>query len=126
MKLLSLKHYRDIPESERLRRIGELIATAVIRFYRDERSKAAAQKAAKGEFQKILEPADLVSDEIEKQMLRYLTRVGRATPRDFKIALGVSQMTITRRLARLRTAGLLTVAGKRRAARNELADGLHS
>lgn len=126
MDLLSLKHYRDIPEPERLRRMGELIATAVIRYYREQRVKAAAQKSAKGEPRKILEPADLVSDEIERQMLRYLARVGAATPRDFQVALGVSPMTITRRLARLRATGLLVATGKKRAARYELVDGSRS
>ena len=50
-------------------------------------------------------------------MLAYLERTGAATPRDFQQALGLSPMTVTRRLARLRSAGLVAVEGQTRSAR---------
>lgn len=110
-----------MPEPERLRRIGELIAVAVIRYYRDQRLQQVAQRGTKCVSPETTDPANPASDDTEKQMLRYLARVGAATPRDFQIALGVSPMTITRRLARLRGAGVLSVSGTKRAARYQLA-----
>jgi DNA-binding MarR family transcriptional regulator len=65
---------------------------------------------------KPLSVAQLVTDATEWRMLAYLERTGAATPRDFQQALGLSPMTATRRVARLRSAGLVTVDGQTRSA----------
>jgi len=66
---------------------------------------------------KPLSVVQLVTDATERRMLAYLERTGAATPRDFQQALGLSPMTVTRRLARLRSAGLVAVEGQTRSAR---------
>ena len=117
-----LRKYADLPEAERLRRIGALVALAVSR-----------QSAARpGDPDNVLpapvsplagernSPALAGSDATERSMIDYLTRVGAATPRDFQVALGLSPMTITRRLARLRKAGLVLAEGQTRAVRYTL------
>ena len=116
MAILSFRRYAEMPEAERLRRIGELIATAVIRYEREQRSVAPVRRGRDARREEPENPANLVTDQTEKEIVRYLARVGGATPRDLCIALGLSGITITRKLARLRVAGLLTVRGKTRAA----------
>lgn len=123
MAKLCYKHYADIPHTERIRRIGELIATAVTRYYQSYQSQPAATKRqnnADAESGSAPDSVGLVTDETEKRIIQYLTRVGAATPRDLHVALGVSPMTITRRLARLKAAGIVSVTGKIRSARYQL------
>lgn len=119
MPLLSFQSYHDMPEAERLRRIGELIATAVIRYERDQRKQRSAARVSRNVPGN--EKAVVVNDRVERAMLGYLSQVGAATPRDFRIALGVSPMTITRRLAHLRAVGLVLATGETRAAVYRLA-----
>ncbi len=117
-----LKKYADIPEAERIRRIAALVATAVARHHvaPPDRDRSATIKGAATVGDRGPEVARLANDPTEQRMLEYLTRVGAATPRDFQVALGLSPMTVTRRLARLRAAGLLSVEGHTRAVRYTL------
>jgi DNA-binding MarR family transcriptional regulator len=69
---------------------------------------------------KPLSVVQLVTDATEQQVLAYLGRTGTATPRDFQQALGLSPMTVTRRLLRLRSAGLVAVEGQTWSARYRL------
>jgi predicted HTH transcriptional regulator len=116
---------RNLTKAERTRRIGQLIATAVIRyrhlhpeeFENCSRSSPSPRQEASVTF----DSRDAVADEAEKQMLHYLSVVGTATPRDFQVTLGLSHATIARKLARLRTGNLVTVSGKTNAARYRLA-----
>ncbi|RRJ95650.1 hypothetical protein Ga0100231_003980 [Opitutaceae bacterium TAV4] len=116
---------RNLTEAERIRRIGELLFTAVIRYrhlHPEEFEKPArfprnpGQKLAGG-----FDPADFVSDESEKRILRYLSVVGTASPKDFQVALEMSSATVTRKLVRLRASNLVTVSGKTNAVRYQLA-----
>lgn len=114
--------YDSLPEAERIRRIGELLATAAIRYLRDkDQELASRQTQPSPPAAHIVEVWDLVDDETEKQVLRYLSVHIVAVPAEISLALNISAMTLTRRLARLREAGLIMVSGKTRNARYELA-----
>jgi hypothetical protein len=116
---------RNLTETERIRRIGELLAIAVIRYrhlHPEEFEKPA--RLPRDSCQKVtdgFDPAGFVSDESEKRMLRYLSVVGSAAPKDFQVALGMSSATVTRKLMRLRSSNLVTVSGKTNAVRYQLA-----
>lgn len=124
MPILNLEFYANLPEDERLDRIGALIAKAVVSYRRDRQlvGEDDPETVADGnQTGGIRSVADLVKDEAEKQVMRYLERVGSATPQNFSTALGLSRQTVSRKLARLRVAGLVVVTGKTRMARYELA-----
>lgn len=120
MAKLCYQHYANVPDAERIRRIGEMIATAVTRYYQSQPAATNRQNKVGAEPSNARDPVQLVIDETEKRIIQYLTRVGMATPRDLHVALAVSPMTITRRLARLKAAGIVLVTGKIRSARYQL------
>lgn len=105
--------YSSLSEAERIRQIGELLATAAIR-YLEEQPLPPGQSQQRPPAAPILHVWDLVDDEVEKQVLRYLSVHVGAMPVELSRALNVSSMTLTRRLARLREAGLIMVSGKTR------------
>ena len=117
--LLDFSHYAKLTREERGLRFADFCEKAIVSFYRNER--AAATLAGVGKISaKTLDPAMLVRDEIEREIVRYLGRVGAATPVDFCNALGVSRPTVFRRLARLRKTGIVEVSGKARRVKYEL------
>lgn len=122
MALLDVNRFAAMPEEERLDLIAALVAKAVAHFKHGERpaGKNVCDAPSVGAAP-TLDVSELVSDEIEKQMLRYLARVGFASPVTFKMVLGLSRQTVTRKLRHLRTTGVVVVVGKTRLARYELA-----
>ena len=104
------------PEAERIRRIGELFAKAAMLYWRRERLAGRVGPRATRSVPRIQDVAELVSDEAEKKIVRYLLLNGTASPRDISLALDVPRTTLTEKLARLRSTGLLTITGKTRAA----------
>lgn len=115
-----MSSYRQLPEEERIRQIGDLLATAALR-YLDVQPNASPPGQSKVPVTTMTHVWDLVDDEVEKQILRYLLRHFAAVPADMERALSLSGMTLTRRLARLREVGLVTVSGKTRNALYRLA-----
>lgn len=121
MALLDQDRFANLAEDERLDRIATLIAKAVVLFRRDERLAGRDDTSADGDASgPVADVTDLATDETEKQILRYLVRISSATPRNIGTALNLSRQTVARKLARLRSAGLVLVAGKTRMARYEL------
>jgi len=118
MALLSSTPQIDLSDQERLRRIGELIATAVIRYRRRQRTTIA--KAGTVSPGTCVDPVDLVGDEIEKRLVRYMGGVSAATPHELSEVLDLSRSTVTRKLSRLRMAGLVTVSGRTKGATYKL------
>lgn len=118
MALLSSTRQIDLSDQERLRRIGELIATAVIRYRRRQRTTVA--KAGSVSSGTCIDPVELVGDEIEKRLVRYLGGVNAATPHELSEVLDLSRSTVTRKLSRLRMAGLVTVSGRTKGATYKL------
>lgn len=118
MALLTFNRYRDLPEAERIRRIGELIGKAVLLYRRDLRTAGRVEALAA-----TLEPrgpTSLIDDQTEKQIVEYLAKIGTASPHDLCIALGHTRTTVSRKLARLRNAGILIASGKTKAIRYSL------
>lgn len=111
--------YSMLPEGERYRRVGELIAAAASRYWQEERSAGRCGNTAVAP-QPVLDVTDLVTEPGEKAILRYLTQKISASPAKIGSELGVAHTTLVRRLARLRAGGLISVAGKTRGARYEL------
>jgi DNA-binding HxlR family transcriptional regulator len=106
--------YASLSEAERIRQIGDLLATAAIRYLREKDQQLASRQAERPPSAPIPHVWDLVDDEMEKQVLRYLSLHVATMPADMGKALNLSSMTLTRRLARLRDVGLVVVSGKTR------------
>lgn len=113
-----MKPISQMTEEERLQEISELLATAALRYLRKQGPKPPYEE---GQSPAQSEVWDLVDDELERQILRFLKQHVSADPTQIRSALGVSEMTLVRRLARLRGVGLIQVSGKTRNARYELA-----
>lgn len=118
MTLLTFNRYRDLPETERICRIGELIGKAVLLYRRDLR--AAGRVEALVVTREPGGPSALVDDAIEQRVVEYLARIGSASPHDLCVALGHTRTTVSRKLARLRNAGILKASGKTKAIRYSL------
>lgn len=110
----------QLPESERLRRIGELLVVAASRYWRDE-TLAGRVKAKRSPASPLFEVSDLVTSETDKRILRYLEQKVSASPVQISAALAIARSTLVRRIARLRAGGLIVVAGRTKGARYELA-----
>jgi|CXWL01.1.fsa_nt_gi CRP-like cAMP-binding protein len=118
MALLTFAQQSDLSDQERVRRIGELIATGVMRYRRQQR--ITGQVAPKSSPGTVVNPIELFSDHAEKRIAHYLANVSTATPHEIGAALGLSRTTVTRKLARLRKAGLAIVSGRTKGATYKL------
>lgn len=112
--------YATMPYPERCQKIGDLLGKAAVGRFRQQRLQELAESSKNAGTPRLLDLTELVSDETEKQMIRHLLIAGDATPVEFCAALGLSRATVFRRLSRLRTSGLVSLAGKLRTARYRL------
>lgn len=119
MPALDLTRFDHLSETEVLRRIGALLATALVRSGR-LRAAGGAPSPEHETKSSVDDPARLVGDPTEQQVVRYLARTGPASPRELGAALGLARRTVARKLARLRASGLCEVAGKTKTARYRL------
>lgn len=117
MAYLDTQRFDKLGAEEVLDRIGDLLAIAIGRFEEQRRRDGTAAPAvvASAEAQR-LDPLQLVSDQLERQIVAHLRKAGAATPRELAAVLGFTKRTIARKLARLRTAGLCQVEGRTRMA----------
>lgn len=113
-------HYRELSEDERIGRIAELFSLAVERYWRAERLAGRPFVSKRGSAVLRGSLLDLVTDPMEKQIVQFITNGIEASPRELQVALGISRATVSRKIARLRAAGLLTVVGRTRQARYAL------
>lgn len=109
--------FSHLPEEERLQQIAELLAAGALRYARRQGGTVRPMAIAPPTRQIW----DMVDDDLEKQILRFLQQQVSAEPVQIRAALGLPEMTLARRLARLRSAGLIHVSGRTRRARYELA-----
>lgn len=119
MATFDLTRFDHLTEAEVLRRIGALLATALVRNGR-LRSAGVASPADGGTTPPVDDPARLVGDATEQQIVRYLALTGPASPRELSTSLGLARRTVARKLARLRAAGLCVVSGETKAAHYRL------
>ena len=120
MARLSFDHQARLAEADRIRQIGELVATAVDRFCRRLRVEGRPGPRAPSPAEARL---DLVGDETEKRIVRFIATAGSAAPHHLCAGLDLARATVTRKLTRLRTAGVLVVAGRTKGARYRLRRG---
>jgi hypothetical protein len=121
MELEYKEHWKPVhllTEEERLQEIAKILAIGAIRYLRAEDRKRAE---AKKPIQARVEVWDLVDDDIEKQVLRYLAVNVMAPPRNMERDLNIPHVTLGRRLSRLRAAGLIQVSGRTKGAQYCLA-----
>lgn len=111
MPLLSFHEYHQLSYAERCRRIGQLLAKAVRRYY-DQQQLVVLETR---------KPPEHDCDEIERGILRHLADHGACTPIGLSAALSSSPSTIGRRLARLRELGMVRCKGRTKSVRYLLA-----
>ena len=109
------RRFDHLSEEEVIRRIGAILATALLRSGRLQRQPPESGKAQVAFTQ--VEQASLLRDEIERQIVSFLQCAGPTSPLMIGRTLGIAQRVITRRLTRLRASGVCEVEGKTRAVR---------
>ena len=115
MNYLDATRFDRLTDAQILRRIGALLATAIVRSGR-LRSQNAKVRDGLG-----TEPESRIDHlRLERKIADYLRITGAASPAELKRALGLRGRSLTRALARLRSGGLCEVAGRTRAARYRL------
>lgn len=122
MAFLDPTRFDHLSEGEVLQRIGVLLATAIARrgLGRPVANPSRSRGETKTSRLRPFDPACLLDDPIEQQMVHYLMQTGPASPRELSAALGLARRTIARKLARLRASGLCEVSGKTKAAHYRL------
>lgn len=101
-----------------MREIAAILSKAAIIYLRkQDRERMRDPKP----IQARAEVWDLVDDEVEKRVLRYISVHVVASPRDIEQALGIPHVTLARRLSRLRAAGIIHASGRTRGAQYCLA-----
>jgi len=120
MPFLDLHRFDHLSEAEVIDRIGALLATAILRHGCLLPAPAKPEARATPAISPSADPALLVKDPTEQQIVRYLAHAGMATPHYLRIDLDLSGRTVARKLARLRAAGLIEVSGHTKAARYRL------
>lgn len=109
------RRFDQLSEDEVIRRIGAILATALLRSGRLQ-SQLPDSGGAPAAFPHV-DQASLLRDEIERQIVCFLQCAGPTSPMLIGRTLGIPQRVITRRLTRLRAKGVCEVEGKTRAVR---------
>lgn len=106
----------EMPVEHRLRRIGELLASAIVRGS----ALLAPADESNTTAPRLEGPENLAVDEAERSIIAYLKRGGSASPRDLELGLGLTRLVVQRRLARLRGLAVIWRTGERRSVRYSL------
>jgi hypothetical protein len=120
MDHLNLQRFDQLSEDEVLRRIGGLLATALMRSGRLRRPSPAQSGLPARSLPASVDPVGLVRDPGAQQVARYLQAAGPTAPRDLAAALSLSRRTAARRLAQLCASGICEVVGRTKAARYQM------
>jgi DNA-binding transcriptional ArsR family regulator len=120
MTNLDTTRFDGLSEAEILRRIGAILAAAIIRSGR-LRSKNEKARAGRGDDPAPkVDPLRLIADPMARQIAEYLRYTGTASPVELQCALGLRPRSVTRALAQLRRGGVCEVVGRTRAVRYQL------
>lgn len=114
------RRFDQLREEEVIRRIGRLLATALVRKGRRRRESPASAGCQTPSTQ--VDQAFLLRDEAERRILNFLQCAGPMSPLQIGRTLGLSPKVITRRLTRLRVSGVCEVEGRTRAVRYRVRD----
>ena len=109
------RRFDHLSEKEVIRRIGAILATALLRCGRLRNQPPVSGGAPVAGAR--VDQASLLRDEIERQIVNFLQCAGPTSPLLIGRTLGISQRVMTRRLTRLRACGVCEVEGKTRAVR---------
>ena len=101
MPFLDVSRFDHLPQSVVIQRIGALLALGIVRHQHSQRHRLAKTSQA-----------DLILDPIEREIVRYLSRMGSAALQDLQRALGVSPGVLRTRLKRLRLSGHCLMEGR--------------
>ena len=120
MATLDTTRFDQLPDAEILRRIGALLANAIVRSGRLRSRNAKVREDHGDELDSRIDSLRLIADPLERQIAEYLRFTGAASPVELRRALGLRPRSLTRALARLRRNGLCEVVGQTRAAHYQL------
>jgi DNA-binding Lrp family transcriptional regulator len=114
------RRFDQLSEAEVIRRIGGILATALLRSGCPRRHLSKSGRAPVASAQ--VNQASLLRDETERQIVSFLQCAGPTSPSIIGRTLGFPQRVVTRRLTRLRATGVCEAAGETRAVRYRVRD----
>ena len=110
------RQFDRLSEEQVIRRIGALLAKALLRSRHEGAALASAGQPGNAPVPPV-NPLELLRDNTERQIVSFLQCAGPTSPLLIGRTLGIPQRVITRRLTRLRASGVCDVEGKTRAVR---------
>lgn len=108
------RQFDQLSEEHVIRRIGALLAKALLRSRHVGATAASAGQPANAPTPAV-NPLDLLRDDTARQIVKFLQCAGPTSPVIIGRMLEISQRVVTRRLTRLRASGICEVEGKTRA-----------
>lgn len=115
------RQFDRLSEEQVIRRIGALLAKALLRSRHVGAALASAGQPANAPATPV-NPLELLRDDTERKIVSFLQCAGPTSPMVIGRTLDIPQRVITRRLTRLRANGVCEVEGKTRAVRYRVRD----
>jgi DNA-binding Lrp family transcriptional regulator len=115
------RQFDRLGDEQVIRRIGALLAKALLRSRQQGAARALLGQPAKAPASTV-NPLELLRDDTARQVVSFLQCAGPTSPAMIGRTLGIPQRVITRRLTRLRASGVCEVEGKTRAVRYRVRD----
>jgi len=115
------RQFDQLSEGQVIRRIGALLAKALLRSRHLSAARASPGQPANPPAPPV-NPLELLRDDITRQIVSFLQCAGPTSPLLIGRTLGISPRVLTRRLTRLRASGVCEVEGKTRAVRYRVRD----
>ncbi|MBI5693757.1 MAG: hypothetical protein HZC55_27095 [Verrucomicrobia bacterium] len=110
------RRFDQLSEAEVIRRVGALLAKALLRRRQLDSARSASRQRADSTAAPV-NPLELLRDDTERQIVSFLQCAGPTSPSIIGRTLGFPQRVVTRRLTRLRATGVCEAEGKTRAVR---------
>ena len=118
---LDPRQFDRLSEEQVIRRIGALLAKALLRGRHVGTALASAGQPANAPATPV-NPLELLRDDTERKIVSFLQCAGPTSPMVIGRTLDIPQRVITRRLTRLRANGVCEIEGKTRAVRYRVRD----
>lgn len=115
------RQFDQLSEEHVIRRIGALLAKALLRSRHVGAALASAGQPANAPATPV-NPLELLRDDTEREIVSFLQCAGPTSPMVIGRTLDIPQRVITRRLTRLRANGVCEIEGKTRAVRYRVRD----